>query len=104
MANQNAQDMATEHKNTLNAFSRALTREAHVLTQHPDLLWQQLYNRLQWEGKGVKQALAPELTQRSAAGARPWFHNKCRVMESETFIRILKGAGRGEKEKKETST
>jgi len=27
------------------AFSRALTREAHVLTQQPDLLWQQLYNR-----------------------------------------------------------
>ena len=27
-----------------------LRREAHVLTSQPDLLWQQLYNRLQWEG------------------------------------------------------
>jgi hypothetical protein len=34
----------------LQAFSRALTREAHILRQHPNLLWQQRYNRLLWEG------------------------------------------------------
>ena len=49
MTNQNAQDKSEDHKTTLQAFSRALTREAHVLTQQPDILWQQLYNRLQWE-------------------------------------------------------
>ena len=49
MTNHNAQDKAGDHKTTLQAFSRALTREAHVLTQQPDILWQQLYNRLQWD-------------------------------------------------------
>ena len=48
-----------ENKAMLKSFSRALTREAHVLTQQPDLLWQQLYNRLQWEGEEVKQVLIP---------------------------------------------
>ena len=37
----------------LGAFSKALNRETHVLSQHPNLLWQQLYNRLQWEVEGV---------------------------------------------------
>ena len=32
----------------LQAFEKAFQREAHNLTPHPDLLWQQLYNRLQW--------------------------------------------------------
>ncbi len=30
----------------LEAFSRTLIRESHVLTQYPCLLWQQLYDRL----------------------------------------------------------
>jgi hypothetical protein len=34
---------------TLEAFERAIDREPHNLQQRPDLLWQQLYNRLQWE-------------------------------------------------------
>lgn len=37
----------------LNAFSRTMQRETHVLTHQPDLLWQQLYNRLQWEREEV---------------------------------------------------
>lgn len=37
---------AVEQGAVLAAFSRALTREAHVLTQRPDLLWQQLHNDL----------------------------------------------------------
>ncbi len=37
---------AVEQSSVLTAFSRALRREAHVLTQRPDLLWQQLHNDL----------------------------------------------------------
>ena len=40
MTNQTAQDMVGDHRTVLKAFSRALTREEHVLTQQPDLLWQ----------------------------------------------------------------
>ena len=56
----------SEYKTILKTFSRALSREVHVLTQHPELLWQQLYNRLQWEGEAVEQVLAPELDKRCA--------------------------------------
>jgi hypothetical protein len=38
-----------ERQATLEAFARAIDHEAHVLSERPDLLWQQLYNRLQWE-------------------------------------------------------
>ena len=46
------QSVPLETMAILHAFSRALGREVHVLTGHPELLWQQLYNRLQWEGEG----------------------------------------------------
>ena len=53
----------------LAAFRRALAREMHVLRRHPGLLWQQLYNRLQWEDEPVRAVLAPEFERRSAPGA-----------------------------------
>ena len=42
-----------EQGEVLHTFAKALNRETHVLSQHPNLLWQQLYNRLQWEVEGV---------------------------------------------------
>jgi hypothetical protein len=56
----------------LQAFSRALRRESHVLTQHPKLLWQQLYNRLQWQEDVVKQVIEAEKGKRAVIGALPW--------------------------------
>jgi hypothetical protein len=60
-----------ENAAILRSFPRALTREAHVLTQHPNLLWQQLYNRLQWEGDDLEQLLASERDQCTASYAKP---------------------------------
>jgi hypothetical protein len=80
---------------SLKAFSRALTREAHVLSREPGLLWQQMYNRLQWQGETVEQAIAPELALRSAPGARPWMRVKTHFRESEALIRILEGHTNG---------
>ncbi len=77
--------------NVMGAFSRALGREAHLLTPHPDLLWQQIYNRLQWEGEDVKQIIAPELTRRSASGAKPWMKTKTYLRESSSLVRTLNG-------------
>jgi hypothetical protein len=37
----------------LEALSRALRREAHALLRRPDLLWQQLYNRLRWQARAA---------------------------------------------------
>jgi hypothetical protein len=45
-------DLTSDQRTVLQAFSRALSKEAHVLTQHPELMWQQMYNRLRWGGGG----------------------------------------------------
>ena len=39
-----------EQRKVLDAFSRTLNREAHNLKEWPELLWQQMYNRLQLAG------------------------------------------------------
>ena len=80
----------------LGAFGKALAREAHNLTRRPDLLWQQMYNRLQWtdsQGKdGIKtQMLAPELAERSMPCARLWLHALTPIGESEALISTLTG-------------
>lgn len=91
MTQNNIPDLAAEHKTTLNAFSRALTREAHVLTRQPDILWQQMYNRLQWEGELIKQSLNEELNSRMISYARPWAKTRIKFRESQALIRTLNG-------------
>jgi len=73
------------------AFSRALVRESHNLMQRPDLLWQQLYNRLQWEEKRVLAVLAPEFARRTAPGTTPWLRTRTPFRESKALIRTLQG-------------
>ena len=91
MVNQKTRDESNEHKATLMAFSCTLTREAHVLTREPDLLWQQMYNRLQWEGDEIKKAITSELVERSVPGAKPWMRLDTPYMESEAVVRTLEG-------------
>ena len=38
----------TNQRLALETFGRVLGKEAHNLTQRPELVWQQMYNRLQW--------------------------------------------------------
>jgi uncharacterized protein involved in exopolysaccharide biosynthesis len=54
---------------TLEAFARALRQEARNLLERPGLLWQQLYNRLQWEAEPLRETLDEELSRRRAAAA-----------------------------------
>ena len=49
MSDKMTQCTINDQDEVLQAFSRTLGREAHTLTKRPDLLWQQLSNRLQWE-------------------------------------------------------
>jgi len=86
----------SEQKTVLSAFKRALSQERHNLLMRPEILWQQIYNRLQWadgeEKDGpVTKVVAPEFEKRTAQGARPWLHNRCRTSESEALIMILDG-------------
>ena len=86
----------SDQRLVLEAFGKTLVREAHNLTQRPDLLWQQTYNRLQWvngpESDGVLSGvLEPELEERSRPGAGPWLHSLTRFRESEVLVRTLVG-------------
>lgn len=75
----------------MQAFSQALRREAHVLAESPDLVWPQLFNRLQWAGDAVSRRLEPELDSRRTVGAQPWFRMRTRHREAESLIRTLTG-------------
>ena len=54
----------------LGAFQRAVAREVHTLSRDPEIVWPQLFNRLQWEDHPVSAVVAAELERRTAAGAR----------------------------------
>lgn len=81
-------------------FSAALILEADNLRQRPELLWQQLYNRLQWaDGPNqdgvVTAALAPELGRRRDLNAGAWLHLLSQPQESDARIRSLVGHTEG---------
>jgi len=80
-----------DQKVMLRAFARAIDRETHVLSAEPGLLWQQLYNRLQWDPAPVPNILANEFAQRTASSARPWLHTRVPFRESTALIRTLSG-------------
>jgi hypothetical protein len=75
----------------LAAFHQALAREIHVLRRDPGLLWQQLYNRLQWEDDPLPASLEPEFERRSVSGASPWLRTRTGSRESHALLRTLAG-------------
>jgi WD40 repeat protein len=80
-----------EQHDTLEIFSSTIRREAHVLASHPKLLWQQLYNRLQWE-PGVTGALASaEYQKRVRSGGSRWLHLLSPYQESHSLLRTFAG-------------
>lgn len=79
-------------RDDLRRVARALGREAHILSDTPADLWQQLYNRLQWqapEGGALAGALAAQLAAHSTPTARPWLHNRTPQGESEALVATL---------------
>lgn len=82
----------TEQRTILEAFSRTLGKELHNLRERPDILWQQMYNRLQWEGNdALSVVITPELEWRKRPGAQCWFHLKNQPFESEHLILVFIG-------------
>ncbi|MFO7548564.1 MAG: hypothetical protein R6X29_06810, partial [Acidimicrobiia bacterium] len=56
----------------LTSLGDCLEREAHVLEERPDLLWQQVANRLAWEPSRWPALVAEEARKRRARGSL-WF-------------------------------
>lgn len=83
--------MAT--RQALEAFDHAIALEASRLAQLPALTWQQLYNRLQWEGEEVLARLAPDLAHRSMPGSTPWLRTRAQRRESAGLVQVLSAEG-----------
>ena len=56
----------------LSAVKSALLREQHVLARRPELLWQQLFNLLQWDEEANRLVSTGPVLARLAASAVPW--------------------------------
>ena len=85
-----------DQKEVMYAFHLALSQERHNLLERPKILWQQMYNRLQWADGEVKigpvtQIVKPEFKKRTAPGVRPWLHNRCKNRELDTLVMTLLG-------------
>jgi WD40 repeat protein/formylglycine-generating enzyme required for sulfatase activity len=73
----------------LSAFQNALRKEIHTISEYPDLLWQQLFNQLSWEGQALQEVLVAELDSRMQPGAGPWLHSLLPQRQSPGFVREL---------------
>ena len=80
----------SEQGEVLQAFSQTLDREAHTLIKRPDLLWQQLFNRLQWEEGSVKKIVSEKKRQHSI-NCKNWVRTRMPLQESDELIRTLEG-------------
>jgi WD40 repeat protein len=81
--------LRSEQVEVLGAFARAVRRESHSLVGRPDLLWQQLHNRLQWEGDEAEVILSNEHASRAKFGSGAWMRLTTPVRESESLVRTL---------------
>jgi WD40 repeat protein len=85
-----------EQLEVLTVFRRVLGQELHNLSEWPEILWQQMYNRLQWvddEGgkRPVSQVITLEFQKRTSPGTKPWLHLKSRLRESSALLLVLEG-------------
>ncbi len=88
----------SEQKKVLEEFKRVVGQELHNLKEWPEILWQQMYNRLQWvdnkENGPVSKVINPELEKRITPGTKPWLKLKNILFESsKTILLTLKGHG-----------
>lgn len=80
-------------RGTLEAFYQAFQRESHCLSHSPHLLWQQLFNRLQWRQGPIPELLGPELRMRSEPGVEPWLRSRTPLREAESLITTFANHG-----------
>src|SRR5262245_19179029 len=85
-------------KDALASMVKALRREVHHLTTadlgtHGQILWQQMYNRLQWEeasdGRASIAAILEHERRRRTAIPSAWLRSITRLRESSAMVRTL---------------
>ncbi|MGC0314233.1 WD40 repeat protein [Kitasatospora acidiphila] len=76
------------HGRVLEQFARAMRLEAHTLAANPELAWQQVANRLQWE-PDLAELVRAEARRRTGAGTSLVLRSRTRPPESESLIRRM---------------
>jgi hypothetical protein len=82
----------SEQIEVLETFRKTLRQELHNLRERPEILWQQMYNRLQRvddESGVVSKVMLPEFKKRTSLGANPWMEDELRkkIQNYIAFIR-----------------
>lgn len=77
-------------RNVLEAIRRALRQETHHIAAQPEFTWQQLHNRLQWEGDEVRAMLLSARLRRAESDPRPWARTCLRARDA-ALRRVLVG-------------
>jgi WD40 repeat protein len=85
-----------EQHGVLEAFARSIGREAHNLSSHPELTWQQLYNDVQWavdggSGDALARLLGEALEIRETRNPGPWLRLLTRPRRSSGLVAVLRG-------------
>lgn len=80
-----------EQRTILESFSHAIGQESHVVLRWPQLLWPQVYNRLQWEDEPIPHVLAPELERRIGQNDHPWLRLRTPLAEPSALVRSFVG-------------
>jgi WD40 repeat protein len=81
--------LADSRQEVIRAFDQVIRQDAYFLSEHPELLWQQLCSRLQWASASVAQILAQERERRERCSTRPWLYFKTPNRESPALVRNL---------------
>jgi WD40 repeat protein len=84
-------DEKQEQLHILDKYSQAINREVTFLARRGDLVWQQMYNHLQWADEPVTRTLGSELESRRGDTGKLWFRMRTRPIESRALIRTLNG-------------
>ena len=79
-----------EQQGVIEAFLRAVDQASFVLKENPELVFPQVYNRLQWQAE-KEEILKEKLYFERSKFNRPWFRLLTRPKESSALIRTYMG-------------
>ena len=79
-----------DKQSTIESFQKAVDQASFVLKENPELVFPQIYNRLQWSAGG-EGLLKEKIESGRNMYRNPWFHIISRPSLSERLLRTLSG-------------
>lgn len=80
----------SDQRTILEVLKKVIGQELHNLRMQPDILWQQLFNRLQWyQEKPIVSFLTSKLDHRTSHGEALWFRTLTPFREAESYLKTF---------------